>query len=177
MKSKLIRRIVEYIKEPLLAILAALLISTFIMSHTRVPTESMLNTIEAGDHLIVSPVPYYYRDPDRGEIVVFNLGDENLIKRIIGMPGDIINIVDNNVYINGEKSNESDYLAHLDSTYLYAGSDISFPYRVPEGYYFVMGDNRKNSKDSRVFGPISRENIIAKAGLTIFPFDRIGFIE
>ena len=64
-----------------------------------------------------------------------------------------------------------------ENTYLYAGSKIKFPYTIPEGYYFMMGDNRSNSKDSRVFGPIARTEIVAKAGLCIYPFDRIGLLK
>lgn len=172
-----IKGIIEGIKEPILAVLAALLISSFIISHTKVPTESMMITINPGDHLIVNRMPYYYRDPIRGEVAVFTFDEDNLIKRVIGVPGDIIDIIDNAVYINGEKLDETNYLESLDDTYLFAGSKITFPYKVPEGYYFMMGDNRKNSKDSRVFGPIPRENIIAKAGIRIYPFSEIGMIR
>lgn len=169
--------IIEKIKEPILAILAALLISCFIISHTRVPTESMLPTIKPGDHLIVNRLPYYYRDPLRGEVIVFEYGKDHLIKRVIGVPGDQIEIKNDEVYVNGQALDESNYISEKMKTYLFTGSDIKFPYIVPEGYYFVMGDNRLNSKDSRVFGPIKREMIIAKAGYRIFPIQSIGTIQ
>lgn len=168
---------IEKIKEPILAILAALLISCFIISHTRVPTESMMPTISPGDHLIVNRLPYYYRNPVAGEIVVFEKDSDHLIKRVIGVPGDIIDIVENVVYVNGKPLDESRYLGKEMKTYLFAGADIDFPYLVPEEYYFVMGDNRLNSKDSRVFGPVARKDIIAKAGYRIFPIQRIGAIK
>lgn len=168
---------IEKIKEPMLAILAALLISCFIISHTRVPTESMLPTIKPGDHLIVNRLPYYYRDPVRGEVIVFEYGRDHLIKRVIGVPGDVIEIKDDQVYVNGQVLDESVYLHKNIKTYLFAGSEVSFPYIVPQGYYFVMGDNRLNSKDSRVFGPIERKMIIAKAGYRIFPIQSIGMIQ
>ena len=172
-----VRKIIEMIKEPMLAVLTALLISSFIISHTRIPTESMKHTIDPGDHLIVNRIPYYYRNPERGEIAVFTYEEDHLIKRVIGLPGDIIDIINNEVYINGKAIDESRYLDETTKTYLYSGSVIDFPYKVPSGYYFMMGDNRINSKDSRVFGPIPRTAIIAKAGFRIFPLQRIGVVE
>lgn len=172
-----LRKVIEVVKEPILAVLTALLISSFIISHTRVPTESMKYTIYPGDHLIVNRIPYYYRNPERGEIVVFTYQEDHLIKRVIGLPGDVIDIINNKVYVNGEAIEESPYLEEGVKTYLYSGSAIDFPYEVPTDYYFMMGDNRVNSKDSRVFGPIPRTDIIAKAGFRIFPFKRIGIVE
>ena len=170
------KSLIEKIKEPVLAVLSALLISSFSISHTKVPTASMMTTINPGDHLIVNRMPYYYRDPMRGEIVVFYFEGKHLIKRIIGVPGDEINIESGKVYVNDQPLQE-EYLDHKENTYLYAGAKIKFPYIVPDGYYFMMGDNRSNSKDSRVFGPIARTQIIAKAGLCIYPFDRIGILK
>ena len=172
-----IKSLIEFLKEPLLAVLAALMISSFIISHTKIPTGSMMNTINPGDHLIVNRLPYYYRDPHRGEIAVFKFEGENLIKRVIGEPGDTIDIIDNAVYVNHEKLEESAYLREINCTYQFSGANITFPYKVPEGYYFMMGDNRKNSKDSRYFGPIPREWIFASGGFRIFPFSRIGIVK
>lgn len=172
----MIKGIIEHIKEPVLAVLAAILISSFIISHTKVPTGSMMNTINPGDHLIVNRLPYYYRDPERGEVVVFNFEEDNLIKRVIGVPGDVINIINYEIYINDQKVDET-YLADDYSTYIYTGSEIDFPYTIPKDHYFMLGDNRKNSKDSRVFGPIPRERIIALAGFRIYPFSEVGLIK
>lgn len=172
-----IKQTLELIKEPMLAFLAATLIICFIISHTRVPTESMQPTISPGDHLIVNRLPYYYRDPVRGEVVVFVFGEDYLIKRVIGEPGDEINIVADTVYVNGKPLDETAYLAPETKTYIFAGSEITFPYIVPENTYFVMGDNRINSKDSRIIGPIPRDKIIAKAGLRIYPLQDIARIK
>lgn len=175
MKVKLI---IERLKEPILAILAALLISCFMISHTEVPTESMMPTIRPGNHLIVNRLPYYYRDPIKGEIVVFEHENEHLIKRVVAEPGDIIDIIDGIVYLNGSILDESAYLKEKEPvTFAFSKSSIKFPYRVPEGYYFVLGDNRRNSSDSRVFGAIARKDIIAKAGYRIFPIQSIGVIK
>ena len=169
------KNLIEILKEPILAVLTAVLISSFIISHTKVPTASMMETINPGDHLVVNRIPYYYRNPQRGEIAVFKFEGNHLIKRVIGIPGDIVDIKEGKVYINGEELEEK-YLTE-ENTYLYAGSKIKFPYTVPEGYYFMMGDNRTNSKDSRVFGPIAREKIVAKAGICIYPLNRIGILK
>lgn len=172
-----VKKVVEVIKEPMLAFLSAILIICFVVSHTHVPTKSMVPTILPGNHLIVNRVPYYYRDPIQGEIIVFNFEGQYLIKRVIGVPGDTINIIDDKIYLNGEKLDESSYLEEGMKTYLFAGSPIQFPYTVPDNSYFVLGDNRINSRDSRVFGAISREDIIAKAGIRIFPLDQIGYVR
>lgn len=177
-KMEFVKRIIETIKEPVLAVLVAMiLIPSFIISNTKVPTESMMPAIYPGDHLIVSRLPYYYRDPKPGEIVVFKYNNDFLIKRIIGVPGDQIDIRESKVYINNVQLDEASYLTEDIKTYLYAGSMVDFPYIIPNGYYFVMGDNRLNSKDSRVFGAIPRSSIIAKAGYRIFPFSDMGEIE
>lgn len=172
-----VKAMIEIVKEPLLALLAPLLLTGFVISHTYVPTESMMPTITPGNHVIVNRLPYYYRDPVRGEIVVFVFNDDYLIKRVIGTPGDTIHIIDDQIYVNGEKLDETAYMPEDMKTYIFAGSSVRFPYKVPEDCYFMMGDNRINSSDSRVFGAITRESIIAKAGLRIFPFDEMGWIE
>lgn len=177
-KLESIKILIENIKEPILAVLVAVvLIPSFVMCNTRVPTESMMPAINPGDHLLVNRIPYYYRNPVHGEIIVFKYGKDYLIKRVIAEPGDEINIIENKVYINGELLNESAYLNGEMKTYLFAGSKVKFPYVIPEHSYFVMGDNRLNSKDSRVFGAIPRNSIIAKAGYRIFPFNKMGQVE
>ncbi len=171
-----VKTFIEAIKEPALAILAALMISSFIVSHTMIPTGSMISTIMPNDHLIINRIPYYYRDPIKGEIVVFKQNGENLIKRVIAQAGDEVNIVDGYVYINQIKLDESDYVFEDGHTYMYT-TNIKYPYTIPKGYYFLMGDNRQDSADSRFFGPISRDEICAKAVFRIYPFSRIGIVK
>ncbi len=172
-----IKKIIEAIKEPVLAMLVGLMITNFAAAHTKIPTGSMIDTINIGDHVIVNRIPFYYRDPVRGEIVVFNHEGTNLVKRVVGEPGDVINLIDGNVYVNGTALDESGYLYTLNSTYELYPSDITFPFTVPGDSYFVMGDNREISGDSRIFGSIKREQIFAKGGLKIYPFNSIGFIH
>ena len=174
---KRLKKIIEWAKEPMLAVLTASLIIGFIVSHVKIPTMSMETTIMTGDHLLVNRLPYYYRDPIRGEVVVFGYEGEYLIKRVVGVPGDIIDIKNGKVHINGEIYDESEYLTQNIQTHIKAGSKINFPYKVSADEYFLMGDNRSNSKDSRVFGTIPRSVIFAKAGIRILPIDNIGKIQ
>lgn len=166
----------DFVKEPLLAVLAALLITQFLFAHTQIPTPSMEPTIMTGDHMVINRLPFYYRNPVRSEIIIFKHEGEFLVKRLIGEPGDIINLIDGKVYINDTPLDESRYLESSNDTYP-LHPDITFPFIVPEDSYFVMGDNRLRSADSRVFGPISRDVIVAKGGYRIYPFNNIGFIK
>ncbi|ONI38845.1 signal peptidase I [Candidatus Epulonipiscium fishelsonii] len=171
---KLAKDILEFFKEPIMAVLVALIISHFLISHITIPTGSMISTINIGDHMIVSHIPFYHRNPDRGEIIVFKYGGDNLIKRVIGLPGEIIDVQQGKVYINGEELAETEYIRFPDTTY---PQIVSFPYTIPEGHYFVMGDNRENSADSRSFGAISRDVITAVGGYRIYPFNNIGVVD
>ena len=172
-----LKRIIEWLKEPMLAILTASLIIGFIVSHVKIPTMSMETAIMTGDHLLVNRLPYYYRDPQRGEVVVFTYEGEYLIKRVIGLPGDVIDIKNGKVHINEVVYDESGYLNRNVHTHIKAGSKIDFPFIVPQNEYFLMGDNRSNSKDSRVFGAVPRKVIFAKAGIRILPIRNISKIK
>ncbi|WP_069997587.1 signal peptidase I [Cellulosilyticum sp. I15G10I2] len=172
------KKSIEFIKELILAVLMALLFTVFIISHNKIPSPSMVDTINEGDHILTSMLPYYYRDPHRGEIVVFKQGDENWIKRVIGEPGDTIDILEGNVYVNGIKVDESNYVSEEGASeptpFL---TSISFPYEVPSEHYFLMGDNRQQSHDSRYLGAISRENIYGKGWIKVYPFNHVGLLN
>ena len=168
---------IEFIKELVLIVLVALLFTIFIVSHNKIPTASMVSTINEGDHVLTTMLPFYYRDPNYGEIVVFKHGTESWVKRVIGKPGDEIEIIDGMVYRNGEVLDESAYLAE-DTTSEPLGQDpISFPYIVPEDHYFLMGDNRLVSQDCRYLGAIDRKDIYGKAWIKIYPFNEIGTLK
>lgn len=175
--GKNFKKWIECLKEPILAILGAFLISSFIVSHARIPTESMVPTIQAGDHLVVNRMPYYYRNPVHGELIIFEHENEHLVKRVIGVPGDVVDIKDGYIYLNDEKLEESNYVLEDGMTFPFSKSEIELPYTVPNESYFVLGDNRRDSSDSRLFGPIKRENVIAKAGYRIYPFNTIGIVR
>ncbi|ONI47715.1 signal peptidase I [Candidatus Epulonipiscium fishelsonii] len=171
---KTLKGILDFLKEPVIAVLVALIISQFFVAHTTIPTGSMISTINIDDHMLVSHIPFYYRNPKRSEIVIFKYGEDNLVKRVIGMPGETIDIQQGKVYINGEEINEIDYVLVPDVTH---PQIVTFPYTIPEEHYFVMGDNRANSADSRSFGAISRDAIFSLGGYRVYPFNNIGIVD
>ena len=154
------------------------LVTHYVGQRTRVEGHSMEPTLSDGDNLIVDKISYRFRDPERFDIIIFPYQwEENTyyIKRIIGMPGETIWIDESgNIYIDGEIL-EEDYGLE---TILNPGLAAE-PITLADDEYFVMGDNRNNSTDSRYaeVGLIHREDVIGRAWLRIYPFDRISFIE
>ncbi|OOB77561.1 MAG: signal peptidase I [Epulopiscium sp. Nele67-Bin001] len=148
----------DFIRDIMVAILWALLISQFIVAHTVVPSSSMVPTINVGDHMIINYLPCYYSNPVAGDIIIFRQGNINMVKRVIAVGGDIVDLEDGYVYVNGERLDELDYVREFGVTY---PQSLVFPYKVPEDSYFVMGDNRLNSEDSRTFSSITRSQIFA----------------
>lgn len=172
------KTIFEFAKTVIIALVIALVITTFIKP-TLVKGYSMYPTIEPYNYLIVNKIPYITGEPSHGDIVVFkahiysDTGEEkDLIKRIIGLQGDVVEVKDGVVYRNGEALKES---------YIYGGvtpGDMP-PFTVDEGHIFVMGDNRPNSLDSRdpSIGEIAVSDILGRVDLRLFPFDEIGLIN
>jgi signal peptidase I len=154
------------------AIVIALLIKQFLIFKVYIPSPSMVPTINVGDHLFVTRI-YNLDNLQRGDIIVFKSKEFNdtFIKRLIGLPGDNINIADGKVIVNGEVL-EEDYVKNNDVNYINS-------FNVPEGKYFFLGDNRSNSKDSRYWNNpyISSEDIMAKARIRIYPFQNIGSLK
>ena len=161
----------------LLCVLGAVwLVITFVGQRTEVEGASMENTLHNGDNLIVDKLSYRFHDPDRFDIIVFPQEDGRyFIKRIIGLSGENVRIdEDGFIYINGEKLQES-----------YGKEVMRDPGLAKDGIqlgadeYFVLGDNRNDSMDSRMaeVGPIAGERIIGRAWLRIYPFDQIGFLK
>ena len=152
-------------------------IITFVGQRTRVDGRSMMNTLHDGDNLIVEKLSYRFSDPKRFDIIVFppTGKKEYYIKRIIGLPGETVQIDENgNIYINGELLKEN-----------YGAETIQNPGRAAnpitlgDDEYFVMGDNRNNSKDSRSeeVGNVKRSQIIGRAWLRIWPFDQFRLLS
>ena len=154
------------------------LIITFVGQRTRVSGSSMETTLSDGDNLIVDKLTYRFKDPKRYDIVVFPYQYEKntyYIKRIIGMPGETVRISDGYVYINGECLVSDIYGAELIPT----PQSAEEPITLGEDEYFVMGDNRNHSQDSRdpSVGVIRREDLIGRAWVRIYPFDKLGVIK
>lgn len=163
----------DWIIPILAALLLATLIHQFLLFKIKVPTGSMMPTVEIGDQLFVTRI-YNPNNIKRGDIVVFNSDElkEPLLKRVIGLPGEHVEIKsDGSVYINGNKL-EEDYVK-------YQGGKTDMSFDVPSGKFLMLGDNRNNSDDARYWSNpyIDGKDIEAKAQLTVYPFDRIGFVK
>ena len=163
------KEIFEWVKIIVSAALIAFVLNTFIIANSEVPSGSMENTIMTGDRVIGSRLSYRFEDPKRGDIAIFRFPDNEKIyyvKRIIGLPGETVDIVDGKVYING--SDEP-----LDEPYIREPMIPEAPrhFEVPENSYFMMGDNRNYSMDARRWENtyVKREKIIAKVLFRYFP--------
>ncbi len=161
----------ELVGTVLPAVIIALVIHLFLAQATRVYGQSMEPTLHTDDRIIIEKVSYYFHPPRRGDIVVVRVESRSnpLIKRIVGLPGETIAIHDGKVFING-KPLEEDYLGEPTTGYLP-------PTRIPMMHYFVLGDNRQASSDSRYFGPIPRKAIQGRAFFRYWPPGKIGFVH
>lgn len=147
-----------------------------VIINARIPSESMEGTIMTGDRLFGNRLAYIEEKPKRGDIIIFKYPDnpeEQFIKRVIGLPGEHVQIINSSVYIDG-KLIEEDYLKEE-----WVVANNGYDFDVPEKSYFVMGDNRNNSMDSRYWeNPFVTEDlIIAKAELIYYPITEAGFVE
>jgi signal peptidase I len=157
----------------------ALLVEAFLIQAFWIPSPSMEPTLEVGDRVLVNKLSYKFHDVNRGDVVVFERppgastgqNDEikDLIKRVVAVGGDTIEAKEGNVYVNGDQ---------IDEDYLEPGTptDNLPPTTIPEGQVFVMGDNRTNSEDSRIFGPIDEDAIVGRAFIRVLPVTDIGWL-
>lgn len=208
MEPKWMKTLKEYVEAFAVALVLALFIRAFVVQAFKIPSGSMLETLQIGDHLLVNKFLYGIKtpftdsilvkvsDPQFQDIIVFEYPedpDKDFIKRIIGLPGDTIELRDKDVYRNGQKLSEP-YVQHVDSTVFPSLENILHkkiaqeeyfkvkdphqfkrdtmpPITVPEGQYFVMGDNRDSSHDSRWWGFVKREAIKGKAFILYWSWD------
>jgi signal peptidase I len=160
------------------ALVLAVVLYLFIMTPHEVVGNSMHPTYKNGEFLMANKISYRMSEPQRGDVIIFKFSDtQDFIKRIVGTPGDEIMIKDAKMYINGELLDESSYLAESVITnggsYLHEGQTIT----IPDGQYFVCGDNRTNSSDSREFGPIEESKIKGKAWIVYYPFSEFRVVQ
>ncbi|HHV61883.1 MAG TPA: signal peptidase I [Firmicutes bacterium] len=172
--AKVRAEIMEYLQAFVIAVVLAAFIITFIAQSFVVQGSSMEPTLHNGERLLVNKFIYRFREPARGEIVVFRYPFDprrKFIKRVIGVPGDRVEIRDGAVFLNGSRLDEP---YTLDRTYGAYGPEV-----VPEGRIFVLGDNRNNSEDSRFadvgFVPLS--NVVGHAFVIYWPLNRIGLVR
>lgn len=152
------------------------LIHLFVMSIFVVSGASMEPNFQEKEYLAVNKITPILNHLQRGDVVVFKFPgelEEKYIKRIIGLPGETIEIKNNTVHINGKKLIES----YLPNTFETAPLENQTKWTLKEKEFFVLGDNRENSNDSRVWGPLPQENLIGKISFIILPFIKIGALE
>ena len=159
---KFVKEIIPYI----IIIVVVTMVRTFLVTPVWVDGVSMNPTLDDRDILILNKYDTKY---ERFEIVVLNFMDEKLIKRVIGLPGDTIHYKDNKLYINGEIVEEN--FLHKD-TPNFSLKDIGYEV-VPENYYFVVGDNRTDSLDSRTFGFVKKDDIDGTVKVSLWPFGKV----
>ncbi len=171
------------------ALIIAFLIKTFLFQAFYIPSESMTPTLQVGDRVLVNKLSYRLHDVNRGDVVVFEAPDDpntdgvkDLVKRVIGLPGETVELRDGHVFVDGSQ---------LDEPYLAKG-EVTRPTQdfaekceppasdttcvVPAGSLLVLGDNRDQSKDGRVFGPIRESDIIGRVFVRIWPLGDVGFL-
>ena len=156
--KKFIKELIPYI----IIIICVVLIRTFIITPVRVDGVSMNPTLENNEILILNKLDKSY---NRFDVIVFKYNNTKLVKRIIGIPGDTIEYKDNKLYINGKYIKEN--FKHKDT------SDFTYSTVIPENSYYVLGDNRVNSLDSRIIGLVEKEKIEGTVNLSILPFKTI----
>jgi len=194
--------LVELVVIVAVALALALGIQAFLVKPYRIPSESMVPTLAVGQRVLVNRIGHRFSDPKVGDVVVFHppLGSEtdtcgdqsrdenaacdrptpgkakvNFIKRVVAGPGDVIRIVDGHVIRNGKREKDT-YISHTCDNNANRGCTLSTPITIPAGHWFMMGDNRGESDDSRFWGPVPRSAIIGGAFATYWPPSRIGLL-
>jgi len=180
-------RLIDYGIVAVVAIALALLAQAFVVKPYRIPSESMASTLRPGDRVLVNRVIYHLREPQRGDVLVFRYPEDRtviFIKRIVGVPGDRLELRDGSLWVNGRPADEP-YVHRATSrpdltraSAPVAGStmrepwSLARPYTVPSGSYFVMGDNRTDSDDSRFWGTVPRADIVGEGFVVYWPLGR-----
>jgi signal peptidase I len=158
---KLLKELLPYI----IIIIVVIIIRTFIFTPVVVNGPSMMNTLHNGDVMILDKIGMKLGGIKRFDIVVIQTGKTKIIKRVIGMPGETISYHDNKLYINGKEVSDNH------------SNEITYDFeevKIPDGEYYVLGDNRTDSVDSRILGTIPKNEILGHATFIIYPFNRFG---
>jgi signal peptidase I len=180
----------EIVETLVLTLVIYLVIHNFVAQPFEVEQESMVPTVNPGEYVLIDKISPRFNDYQRGDIVVFQppdgfgQGGVPFIKRVIGLPGDTVSLENGRVFVEQPGGSpvriEEPYVVHtIDgrvASTLPKDAEGTSSWKVPAGSYFVMGDNRPNSQDSRFFGVVDRELIVGRAWLRYFPLDRVGFV-
>lgn len=168
----------DWFKSLLWAVIIAVLIRIFFIGNFKIPTTSMVPTLKVGDRLLSNNIIYKIRPPLRGEVVIFKYPEDpkrDFVKRMIGLPGETLQIKDGSIYINGTKVVDTPIanIYYYSEGYFGNQSEI----KIPAGCYYVLGDNSINSRDSRYWGFVPAKNIVGKALFIYWPPWRMGCIK
>ncbi len=171
-KKSFFREVLEFVIPIILAVAIALFLKNCVIANAKVPTGSMLNTIQEGDRIIASRLAYLNDDPERYDIIIFKFPDDEsqyFVKRVIGLPGETVNIVNGIVYVTKTDGTT----IQLDDSFVTNCVPVGNfgPYVVPEDSYFMLGDNRNNSEDSRYWENkyVKKDKIIGKVLFRYYP--------
>jgi signal peptidase I len=186
-----LRTLLDYGIVAVVAVVLALLIQAYVVKPYSIPSGSMLGTLRPGDRVLVNRLAYHLRDPHRGDVIVFKY-PRNLrvafIKRVVGVPGDVLEVHGGRLYVDGRPLNEpyvhrtngssdpTDPAGPLAGTTMSSPWSLTRPFTVPRGSYFVMGDNRTDSDDSRDWGVVPRADVIGEGLVKYWPFSRWGVL-
>ena len=174
MKKEKIIKLLKDIFPYVLIIILVVLIRTFIVTPAQVDGSSMNPTLSDNNLVILNKLDYRLNDIKRFDVVVVDIKTEKIIKRVIGLPGDTVSYKNKTLYINGKKVEEN--FTHTNDTRDFKLGDIGYQ-KIPGDKYFVVGDNRNNSMDSRIIGLVDRAQILGSVSFRFFPFNKIGKVK
>ena len=177
-RKKILKFIFEYADSARSASIFALIIVTLIVQTFKIPTGSMIPTLNIGNHLMVNKFICYFKKPKRGDIIVFVYPvnpKKDFIKRLVGLPGETIQIKGGSVFINGEELQAPQQIA--ERYYYNEGMYGEGLIKIPDNAYFVMGDNTRNSNDSRFWGFVPKKNLLGKAFFVYWPLTKMRIIR
>jgi signal peptidase I len=163
--------LVEIIKVVAIVFLSALVIRTFVFQPFVVEGSSMERNFHHGEYLFIEKLSYKFKDPKRGDVVVFRYPRDvryNYIKRVVGLPGETVQIKGGRVFVNGTELHET-YLTPEQETLVDNNRELNYEVTLNEDNYFVLGDNRSHSSDSREWGPLQARYIVGRSALVMYP--------
>lgn len=172
-KNEKIKKLLCELLPYIVILVVVILVKTYVIAPVQVNGSSMMNTLHNKDIMLLNKINYRFEDIERFDIVVIKYENTHLIKRVIGLPGDNIEYKDNKLYINNEYYEEK-YLDKNTTTEDFNLKELIKTDKIPSNCYFVMGDNRNESLDSRALGVFNKKEIEGKTSLIIYPFTRFG---
>jgi signal peptidase I len=170
------RAVLEIVQALALAVIISVFLNLFVVQVTEVRQRSMETTLFQSDRVLVSKVDYRLHTPERGDIVVFNPTTDTsipFVKRIVAIAGDVVEVREGRLLVNGQVAAYADAKGNTNPQ----SPQVRYPYTVPDGQFFALGDNREQSSDSRSFGAQPYDRIIGKVILRFWPFDRLRFFD